>query len=115
MARWVPKQLATFLTPYLTETAQVAYLGLPNEEAHDNKMIRTAILDALDITPETFWCWFWEKTYLQGARPRVNLKMPAGSDLNLNGTLPLNWMSKWWWSSLYISSYVYEQFIHILQ
>ncbi|XP_039353493.1 SCAN domain-containing protein 1-like [Mauremys reevesii] len=33
--------------------------------------VKAAILDAFDITPETFRRWFWGKRYPPGARPRA--------------------------------------------
>lgn len=61
--RWAPNQWATLLAPYLTGEAQAIYRNLPNDETHDNRAVRMAILDNLDITHKTFWCQFWGKTY----------------------------------------------------
>lgn len=64
------------LAPYLMGASQAAYRGLPNEEARDYRAVKTAILDALDTTAETFWRRFREKTYPLGARPCVVTQEP---------------------------------------
>uniref|UniRef100_A0A8C3FJW3 SCAN box domain-containing protein n=1 Tax=Chrysemys picta bellii TaxID=8478 RepID=A0A8C3FJW3_CHRPI len=64
-------QWATHLAPYLTGTAQMAYRGLATEDARDYSQVKAAILDTLDISPETFRQWFRSQTYPVGTRPRL--------------------------------------------
>ncbi|EMP33320.1 hypothetical protein UY3_09550, partial [Chelonia mydas] len=64
-------QWATLLAPYLTGTAQTAYRGLSMEDTRDYNQVKAAILDALDISPETFQQWFRSQTYLAGIRPQL--------------------------------------------
>ncbi|XP_044860608.1 uncharacterized protein LOC123363556 [Mauremys mutica] len=71
VAGWAPDQWATLLAPYLTGPAQKAYRGLPDDEARVYARVKAAILDAFDITPETFRRRFRGKRYLPGARPRA--------------------------------------------
>nr|XP_042707511.1 mediator of RNA polymerase II transcription subunit 15-like [Chrysemys picta bellii] len=71
VAGWPKDQWATLLAPYLTGAAQVAYRGLAAEEARDYDLVKAAILDALDVSPETFRQRFRGQTYPAGARPRV--------------------------------------------
>lgn len=51
---WAPAQWITLLAPYLTGTPEAAYCAFPNEEAHDYRAMKVAILDTLHINPETF-------------------------------------------------------------
>uniref|UniRef100_A0A8C3T9Z0 SCAN box domain-containing protein n=1 Tax=Chelydra serpentina TaxID=8475 RepID=A0A8C3T9Z0_CHESE len=71
VAGWAPDQWATLLAPYLTGTAQMVYRGLSAEEARDYTQVKAAVLDALDISPETFRQRFRTLVYPTGARPRV--------------------------------------------
>uniref|UniRef100_A0A674IYA1 SCAN box domain-containing protein n=1 Tax=Terrapene triunguis TaxID=2587831 RepID=A0A674IYA1_9SAUR len=71
VAGWSRDQWATLLAPYLTGAAQVAYRGLAVEEARDYDQVKAAILDALDVSPETFRQRFRSQTYPPGARPRL--------------------------------------------
>uniref|UniRef100_A0A8C3IT84 SCAN box domain-containing protein n=1 Tax=Chrysemys picta bellii TaxID=8478 RepID=A0A8C3IT84_CHRPI len=71
VAGWPQDQWATLLDPYLTGTAQMAYQGLATEEARDYSWVKAAILDALDVTPETFRQRFRSQTYPTGTRPRL--------------------------------------------
>uniref|UniRef100_A0A8C3XMH5 Uncharacterized protein n=1 Tax=Chelydra serpentina TaxID=8475 RepID=A0A8C3XMH5_CHESE len=71
VAGWAPDQWATLLAPYLTGPAQKAYRGLPEEEARIYVKVKSAILDAFDITPEIFRRRFWGKVYPPGAQPRM--------------------------------------------
>uniref|UniRef100_A0A674IYF9 SCAN box domain-containing protein n=1 Tax=Terrapene triunguis TaxID=2587831 RepID=A0A674IYF9_9SAUR len=48
-----------------------AYRGLPDDEARVYASVKAAILDAFDITPETFRRRFRGKPYPPGARPRA--------------------------------------------
>uniref|UniRef100_A0A8C3IT97 SCAN box domain-containing protein n=1 Tax=Chrysemys picta bellii TaxID=8478 RepID=A0A8C3IT97_CHRPI len=41
------------------------------QEARDYDLVKAAILDALDVSPETFQQRFRSQTYPAGARPRV--------------------------------------------
>uniref|UniRef100_A0A8C8SC06 SCAN box domain-containing protein n=1 Tax=Pelusios castaneus TaxID=367368 RepID=A0A8C8SC06_9SAUR len=59
------------IAPYLTGLAQGAYRALSNEDARSCERVKAAILDALDVTPETFRRRFRGKTYPPGARPRA--------------------------------------------
>ncbi|XP_026510124.1 SCAN domain-containing protein 1-like [Terrapene carolina triunguis] len=70
-AGWAPDQWATLLAPYLTRTAQTAYRGLATKEARDYNQVKAAILDALDISPDTFQQRFQSQTYPTGTRPRL--------------------------------------------
>uniref|UniRef100_A0A674IFA4 CCHC-type domain-containing protein n=1 Tax=Terrapene triunguis TaxID=2587831 RepID=A0A674IFA4_9SAUR len=63
-------QWASILAPYLTGTAQTVYRGLSVEAAQDYSQVKAAILDALDVSPETFRQRFRSLTYATGARPR---------------------------------------------
>uniref|UniRef100_A0A8C0QSB1 SCAN box domain-containing protein n=1 Tax=Chelonoidis abingdonii TaxID=106734 RepID=A0A8C0QSB1_CHEAB len=71
IAGWTPNQWATLLAPYLMGMAQAAYRGLSTEDARDYSKVKAAILDALDVTPETFRRQFRGLTYSAGARPRL--------------------------------------------
>ncbi|XP_044843600.1 uncharacterized protein LOC123349509, partial [Mauremys mutica] len=71
VAGWARDQWATLLAPYLTGPAQAAYRGLVTEEARDYDRVKAAVLDALDISPETFRQRFRRHTYPAGARPRM--------------------------------------------
>nr|XP_042704076.1 zinc finger and SCAN domain-containing protein 9-like [Chrysemys picta bellii] len=70
VAGWVPELWASILAPYLTGTAQMVYRGLSVEAAQDYSQVKAAILDALDVSPETFRQRFRSLTYPTGARPR---------------------------------------------
>uniref|UniRef100_A0A8C8RZ56 SCAN box domain-containing protein n=1 Tax=Pelusios castaneus TaxID=367368 RepID=A0A8C8RZ56_9SAUR len=48
-----------------------AYRALSDEAARDYKAVKEAILDALDITPETFRRWFTGTPYNPGVRLRA--------------------------------------------
>uniref|UniRef100_A0A8C0IYC2 SCAN box domain-containing protein n=1 Tax=Chelonoidis abingdonii TaxID=106734 RepID=A0A8C0IYC2_CHEAB len=41
------------------------------KEAKDYDRVKTAVLDTLDVSLETFRQWFWSQTYLAGACPRL--------------------------------------------
>uniref|UniRef100_A0A452H9E5 SCAN box domain-containing protein n=1 Tax=Gopherus agassizii TaxID=38772 RepID=A0A452H9E5_9SAUR len=41
------------------------------EEARDYSWVKAAILDALDVSPETFWQRFRSQTYPSGIQPRL--------------------------------------------
>lgn len=69
VAGWARDQWATLLAPYLTGTAQAAYRGLATEGARDYDRVKAAVLDALDVSPETFRQRFQRQTYPAGARP----------------------------------------------
>uniref|UniRef100_A0A8C0JGR3 SCAN box domain-containing protein n=1 Tax=Chelonoidis abingdonii TaxID=106734 RepID=A0A8C0JGR3_CHEAB len=71
IAWWAPDQWATLLAPYLMGTAQTAYRGISTEDAKDYPGVKAAILDALDVSPETFRQRFRGLTYGMGARPRL--------------------------------------------
>ncbi|XP_053872984.1 uncharacterized protein LOC128831041, partial [Malaclemys terrapin pileata] len=71
VAGWVPEQWATILAPYLTGTAQTVYRGLSVEAARDYNLVKAAILDALDVSPETYRRRFRGLAYSPGARPRM--------------------------------------------
>ncbi|XP_026502459.1 SCAN domain-containing protein 1-like [Terrapene carolina triunguis] len=71
VAGWPQVQWATLLAPYLTGTAQTAYRGLAAEDARDYSRVKAAILDALDVSPETFRQRFRSQTYPTGTRPRL--------------------------------------------
>uniref|UniRef100_A0A8C3HS99 SCAN box domain-containing protein n=1 Tax=Chrysemys picta bellii TaxID=8478 RepID=A0A8C3HS99_CHRPI len=45
--------------------------GLATEDAREYSRVKAAILDALDISPETFWQRFRSQTYPAGTRPRL--------------------------------------------
>uniref|UniRef100_A0A8C0QSC8 SCAN box domain-containing protein n=1 Tax=Chelonoidis abingdonii TaxID=106734 RepID=A0A8C0QSC8_CHEAB len=49
----------------------IAYRGLATEDARDYERMNAAILDALDVSAETFRQRFWGQTYPPGARPRL--------------------------------------------
>uniref|UniRef100_A0A8C0GMF9 SCAN box domain-containing protein n=1 Tax=Chelonoidis abingdonii TaxID=106734 RepID=A0A8C0GMF9_CHEAB len=59
------------MAPYLTGTAQTAYRGLVTEEARDYGRVKAAVLDALDVSPETFRQQFRSQTYPSGSQPRL--------------------------------------------
>ncbi|EMP34849.1 hypothetical protein UY3_07986, partial [Chelonia mydas] len=63
-------QWATLLGPYLTGTAQAVYRGLSTEDARDYTQVKAAILDALDVSSET-WEQVRSLTYTVGTRPRL--------------------------------------------
>ncbi|XP_029770225.1 SCAN domain-containing protein 1-like [Terrapene carolina triunguis] len=71
IAGWAPNHWATLLAPYLTGTAQTVYQGLSTEDARDYTRVKAAILDALDISPETFRQQFRALSYTPGAQPRL--------------------------------------------
>uniref|UniRef100_A0A452GRU7 SCAN box domain-containing protein n=1 Tax=Gopherus agassizii TaxID=38772 RepID=A0A452GRU7_9SAUR len=71
VAGWNPDQWASILAPYLTGVAQAIYRGLSAEAAQDYRQVKSAILDTLDVSPETFRQWFRGLTYPTGARPRM--------------------------------------------
>lgn len=71
VAGWPQNKWTTLLAPYLMGVAQAAYCGLPNDEACNYRAVKPAILDALDITSDTFWCQFRGETYPPGTRPWV--------------------------------------------
>lgn len=80
---------------------------LPNEEACGYKLVRTAILDALDIISETFWCWFHRKTYSLWVRSWVMAQ-------ELKDTC-WRWLQPELRSTTKLAEQVVvEQFIHIL-
>ncbi|CAM4543188.1 unnamed protein product [Lepidochelys kempii] len=49
----------------------MAYQGLATDEARDYNQVKAAILDALDVSPDTFWQQFRSQTYPTGTRPRL--------------------------------------------
>uniref|UniRef100_A0A452GK88 SCAN box domain-containing protein n=1 Tax=Gopherus agassizii TaxID=38772 RepID=A0A452GK88_9SAUR len=63
--------MGTHLAPYLTGPAQITYRWLPAEEGRDYDRVKAAILDALDVSPETFRQRFRSQTYPAGARPQL--------------------------------------------
>uniref|UniRef100_A0A674IBQ6 Gypsy retrotransposon integrase-like protein 1 n=1 Tax=Terrapene triunguis TaxID=2587831 RepID=A0A674IBQ6_9SAUR len=69
VAGWAPEQWASILAPYLTGTAQTVYRGLSVEAAQDYSQVKAAILDALDVSPETFRQRFRSLTYATGNAP----------------------------------------------
>uniref|UniRef100_A0A8C0GFA9 SCAN box domain-containing protein n=1 Tax=Chelonoidis abingdonii TaxID=106734 RepID=A0A8C0GFA9_CHEAB len=71
VAGWAREHWATLLAPYLMGPAQLAYRGLATEDARDYERVKAAILDALDISTETFQQRFRGQTYPPGARPRL--------------------------------------------
>ncbi|XP_044842783.1 SCAN domain-containing protein 1-like [Mauremys mutica] len=71
VAGWAPDQWAVLLAPYLTGPAQRAYRGLPDDEARVYARVKAAILDAFEVTPETFRRRFRGKVYPPGVRPRA--------------------------------------------
>ncbi|XP_029769832.1 SCAN domain-containing protein 1-like [Terrapene carolina triunguis] len=71
VAGWPQAQWATLLAPYLTGTAQTAYRGLATEDARDYSWVKAAILDALDVSPETFRQRFRSQMYSTDTRPRL--------------------------------------------
>ncbi|XP_039350157.1 uncharacterized protein LOC120374479 [Mauremys reevesii] len=71
VAGWAQDQWATILAPYLTGTAQTVYRGLSVEAAQDYSQVKAAILDALDVSPETYRQRFRSLAYPPGARPRI--------------------------------------------
>uniref|UniRef100_A0A8C8RLP7 SCAN box domain-containing protein n=1 Tax=Pelusios castaneus TaxID=367368 RepID=A0A8C8RLP7_9SAUR len=50
---------------------QGAYRALLDEDAQRYERVKAAILDALDVTPDTFRRRFRGKSYLLGTRPRA--------------------------------------------
>ncbi|XP_074843086.1 uncharacterized protein LOC142009235 [Carettochelys insculpta] len=70
VAGWPRIQWATLLAPYLTGGAQRAYRALSMEDAQDYDRVKAAVLDALDVSPETFPRRFRTLTYAPGARLR---------------------------------------------
>lgn len=104
-AKWPLEQWATLLAPYLT--AQATYWGLPAEEAQDYGRLKAAILDALEITPDTFRQRLWEKSYPPGTRPRAvaqQLKDVCWRWLQPEQHAEVESLNKLFWSSSYISS-----------
>ncbi|XP_039350382.1 uncharacterized protein LOC120374581 [Mauremys reevesii] len=71
VAGWAQDQWATILAPYLTGTAQTVYRGLSVEAAQDYSQVKAAILDTLDVSPETYRQRFRSLAYPPGARPRI--------------------------------------------
>uniref|UniRef100_A0A452GKW9 SCAN box domain-containing protein n=1 Tax=Gopherus agassizii TaxID=38772 RepID=A0A452GKW9_9SAUR len=71
VAGWNPDHWASILAPYLTGVAQAVYRGLSAEAAQDYGQVKSAILDALDVSPETFRQRFRGLTYPTGARPHM--------------------------------------------
>uniref|UniRef100_A0A452HFT9 SCAN box domain-containing protein n=1 Tax=Gopherus agassizii TaxID=38772 RepID=A0A452HFT9_9SAUR len=71
VAGWAPDQWATLLAPYLTGTALTVYRGLSTDAALDYRQIKAAILDALDMSPETTRQRFRSLAYPPGAWPRM--------------------------------------------
>uniref|UniRef100_A0A8C0GH30 SCAN box domain-containing protein n=1 Tax=Chelonoidis abingdonii TaxID=106734 RepID=A0A8C0GH30_CHEAB len=49
----------------------LAYCGLATEDARDYDRVKVAILDTLDVSPETFRQRFRGQTYPTGAHPRL--------------------------------------------
>uniref|UniRef100_A0A8C8SM29 SCAN box domain-containing protein n=1 Tax=Pelusios castaneus TaxID=367368 RepID=A0A8C8SM29_9SAUR len=62
---------ATLLAPYLTGAPQAAYRALSDKAAQDYQEVKEAILDTLDINPETFRRRFRGKEYHPGIRLRA--------------------------------------------
>lgn len=61
----------TLTAPYLIGNTQVPYRGLDPTKALDYIKVKTAILDYLDINPETFCQGFQKEKYPPGTKPRV--------------------------------------------
>lgn len=66
---WPWEQWAALLAPCLSGSAQMAYQGLLILVAQHYRHVKTAILDTLDITPETFRHRLQHITYPTGTRP----------------------------------------------
>ncbi|XP_044860020.1 SCAN domain-containing protein 1-like [Mauremys mutica] len=69
IAGWAPHQWASLLAPYLTGTTQTVYRGLSTDATQDYRQVKAAILDALDVSPETFHQRIRGLTYPTGGRP----------------------------------------------
>lgn len=63
-----PEQWDMLLAMYFMGASQAAYWSLPNKEARDNRAVKAAILDILDVIPKTFQHRFRGKIYPLGAR-----------------------------------------------
>uniref|UniRef100_A0A452ITH0 SCAN box domain-containing protein n=1 Tax=Gopherus agassizii TaxID=38772 RepID=A0A452ITH0_9SAUR len=71
IAGWARAQWATLLAPYFTGPTQLAYRGLATEDAKDYDRVKAVILDALNVSPDTFRQRFRGQTYPTSARPRL--------------------------------------------
>ncbi|XP_074856488.1 uncharacterized protein LOC142016148 [Carettochelys insculpta] len=70
VAAWPQNQWATLLAPCLTGWAHRADRAVSIEDAQDYDWVKAAVLDALDVSPETFRRRFRTLTYAPGARPQ---------------------------------------------
>lgn len=68
---WAPDQWATLLAPFLTRAAQTVYQGVSTGDAQDYTQVKAAILEALDVSPETFQRQFRSLTYPTGAQSQL--------------------------------------------
>lgn len=95
------------LAPYLTEATQIAYQGLPIDEAQDYGCMKLPILDALDITLETLRQQNWANTYPLGAWPQV-----IAQEIK---DLCWQWLHPEQWSAGEVAEQnTLEQFVHVL-